>query len=1229
MSASERLRGAIQTRRARAGLLLASTVVVALIGAAPALAGARWRVSARVAPTQLPQTGEAFLTIQAINVGDADVSGSSVSPSSPVKIKDILPEGMTAIGISSNARENSVIGEPTAWRSGPNEETKGCAVVASTGPGKPSEVNCTYDESKAEEPLRELPLQPYEDLEVWVRVAVENPTLPLENKLSVEGGLEQRVEGGKTVNGVPVPEEKRTQPFALGAGETPFGVEQEGYALTPENENGGAETEAGAHPFQLTTTLNLNETLESNAKFPVKLPAAPALVRNLHFNLPPGLLGNVAAIPQCSEIEFATFTHGGNINSCPAASAVGVARTTILEPETIAYHTFTVPVFNLTPAPGEPAKFGLLVAHVPVLLDTHVRTGDSAAVPGQGDYGVEVSVSYVSQLAQVLSSEVTLWGVPGDASHDQSRGWFCVAGGQYVENSTLCNVPESHPTTAFLTLPTSCASPLMTTMTGDSWPIKASGEPGRGTSLSLGSEYKLAAFEDCEGVPFSPSINLSPTTQAASTPTGLNVDVHVPQATLLDGGSRAESDVRATTVTLPAGVELNPGSANGLEACPENAEGGVKGIGFEGLGSSNDPFSPSTLTPEPLRFSPGTPKRLRTPGEPPECPNGSKMGTVVVHSPLLKNPLTGSVYLASPAPLHEGGRNPFNSLVALYIIAEEPESEIVVKIAGEVKLDPNTGQISSTFENTPQVPFEDFEVNFDSGPRASVSTPPLCGSYAAGASFTPWSGAPPYPSSSAFQVTSGPGGGGCPSGQPFGPSLTAGTEVLQAGAFDPPFSVTIGRPDGHQALKSVSVTLPPGLAAMISSITPCPEPQASLGTCGPESLIGHATAVSGFGPDPFTAPTGAVYFTGPYNGAPFGLSIVTHAVAGPFDLGEVVVRSSISINRSTAAVTINSALPTIVQGVGRESSGVPLQLKAVNVVVDRPGFQFNPTNCTPMKITGTLGGAGGAAAGVSAPFQVKNCSKLPFHPTFEASTEGRTSKSEGASLKVRVTSGPGQANIGKTSLTLPIALPSRLTTIQKACAEAAFEANPASCPEGSNIGTAIVHTPVLKKPLSGPAYLVSHGNAAFPDVEFVLQGEGITLVLDGKTDIKKGITYSRFETLPDAPVSVFETTLPRGPHSALTSNVPVSAKYSLCSTKLVMPTTITGQNGAVVQQNTNIKVTGCAKPAKVSALTKALQACRKKYKSKKARKKRVACEAAAKKKYGPKKAKKAPAKHHK
>jgi hypothetical protein len=355
-----------------------------------------------------------------------------------------------------------------------------------------------------------------------------------------------------------------------------------------------------------------------------------------------------------------------------------------------------------------------------------------------------------------------------------------------------------------------------------------------------------------------------------------------------------------------------------------------------------------------------------------------------------------------------------------------------------------------------------------------------------------------------------------------------------------------------------------------------PEPQAALGTCGAESLIGHTTVSAGLGTDPFTVPTGQVFITGPYRGAPFGLSIAVPAKAGPFDLGTgpcdcVVVRARVGVDPHTAQITVDTdPLPTILQG-------VPLQVKHVNVTIDRQGFIFNPTSCERLNATGTLTGGSGGSASASVPFQVTNCGSLPFKPVFTVSTQAATSKKNGASLDVKVTSSQGQANIGKVAVTLPKQLPSRLTTIQQACPEAAFNQNPASCPVGSNIGTATARTPVLTSPVSGPAYLVSHGGAAFPDLVLILQGEGITLQLVGSINIKKSITSSAFNSVPDAPISSFELKLPEGPHSGLAAVVPAKAKGNLCGQRLVMPTTLTGQNGAQIKQSTKIKVTGCAK----------------------------------------------------
>ncbi|HEY2251473.1 MAG TPA: hypothetical protein VGH74_10455 [Planctomycetaceae bacterium] len=572
------------------------------------------------------------------------------------------------------------------------------------------------------------------------------------------------------------------------------------------------------------------------------------------------------------------------------------------------------------------------------------------------------------------------------------------------------------------------------------------------------------------------------------------------------------------------------------------------------------------------------------------------------------------------AYLAKADTNPFGSPLVLYLFAEDPVSGVKVKLAGKINLNQSNGQLVSTFEGTPPVPFETLKLNLFEGSTASQSTPSTCGNYTTPAHFLPWSSASTTDASATFSITSGPGGGPCPSNPlPFSPSMNASSSTQQAGAYSP-FSFTIGHPDSDQSLTGVEAHLPLGAAAMLSSVELCKEPPAGQEwNCSANSLIGKATASSGFGPNPFTLP-GNVYITTGYNGAPFGLLVSTNAEhAGPFNLGIINVRSRINVNRDTAQVTVttdpgprNEALPTILRG-------VPVDLKQINVTVDRPSFEFNPTNCSPLATTGTLHGAGGASSAVSSPFVVSNCTSLPFKPKLTASTQGNASKANGASLNVRVESAPGQANIAKTKLVLPITLPSRLTTIQKACLDSVFEANPAGCAEGSNIGSAVVHTPVLKEALEGPAYLVSHGSAAFPDVEFVLTNkEGIELILDGQTDIKKGITTSTFNSVPDAPVTVFEAKLPEGPHSALTSNVAESKHFSLCGAKLTIPTTITGQNGAVIQQETKVPVSGCAavKGFKVSKLQAALKACKKKFKHRK--KKPIACEKKARKKYGAK-----------
>ncbi len=1052
----------------------------------------------------------------------------------PVHIRDVLPPGLTATSIT-----------------GPS-----CSLAT---------LECEFKGTIA----------PYGEIVEAIGVSVNEPL-----------GTVVRLPQTVTVEGGQTPTLTRTLTVPVSGSPTQYGLS--GFEAQLFSEDGTPAAQAGSHPFQFTTTVSVNRSDSGELV---------ALPKDFAFHLPPGLLGNPSAAKQCTMSDFFSIVEEANL--CSAETVVGVATVEISEPKINApLVVLTVPIFNLVPAQGEPARLGFEAAgKVPIVLDTSVRSGR--------DYGVDVTVKNATQTAGLFASQASIWGIPGDPSHDASRGWECVSGGSFASQvGKPCPTDPKLPQNPFLTLPTSCASvpaaePISFPMTTDSW-----ANPG----TLVGSQYTWAdeagnplGFAGCPQLPFAPSIDVKPVEHTASTPSGMSVDVHVPQIGLSEAEGLAEADIRDTTVTLPAGVQLSPSAANGLVGCSESE------VGFEGFEAASHMQQFSTAEAQ--------------------CPEASKLGVVHVKTPLLPNELEGALYLADPAPNGEAGKNPFGSLVALYLIAKDPVSGVLVKLAGEGVLDEGSLRVATSFRDAPQVPFEDLKVDLFGGPRASLSTPATCGPYASDATFTPWSGTGPLAVQAPgedFQVSSGIGGSACPAGAlGFAPGFSAFSTNPQAGAYTG-FQLELTRPDGDQALSGLQMHLPPGIAAMLSSVELCSEAQAAASACPQDSEVGHATAIAGLGSEPIIQEGGRVFITGPYGGAPFGLEIVTPAKAGPFDLGFVTVRSKLYIDPNNASVTILSdPLPTQIRG-------IPLQLKRVLVSVDRPNFQFNPTSCAPMSIAGTLSGSGGASVPVSQRFQVGGCQSLPFGPKLSASAAGHASKANGTTFTVTVQSqGLGQANIAKVALALPKQLPSRLSTIQKACPEASFNANPASCSPESVIGNATIHTPVLKNPLSGPAYLVSHGNAAFPDVEFLLQGEGVMLILDGKTDIKAGITYSRFEAAPDAPFSTFETTLPAGPHGALTANVPQSANFSLCGQKLQMPTEITAQNGAKITTTTNVAVTGCGqvlankakKLTRAQKLQKALKACRKRFKAKRLKVKRASCEKQAHKRYGAKKAK--------
>ncbi len=900
-----------------------------------------------------------------------------------------------------------------------------------------------------------------------------------------------------------------------------------GFHVTATNADGTPDLQAGSHPFALTTTFELNRKPSplNNEYF-----VPQGNLKNLAVELPPGLVGNATAVPQCTQQAFYTPPSGESLNttSCAPSTAVGVVHVTSIEAENgEELDGFLVNVYNLVPAPGMPAEFGFSFGDVPVLLTTAVRGGR--------DYGVTVESPNTTQGIQVLKVATTFWGVPGDPRHDSERGRGCLEGG----NPTGKSCPSGTTQVPLLTLPSACAGPLHYGIRADSW--QAPGQWASDSYESEDSEGAATGLDGCSVLPFSPSLQIVPDGLAGSTPTGLNVNLDVPQEEDLNPQGLSEADVRDTTVALPEGVVLNPSASDGLQACSE-AQAGYEGFD----GQSETPL-----------FSPGAVS----------CPDASKVATVKIKTPLLAEELEGAVYLAAQEA------NPFGSLVALYLVAEDPVAGVRIKLAGEVKLDQATGRLVTTFKNTPALPFEELKLEFFGTDRAPLATPALCGTYTSEASFAAWSGTPAVAPLAQFNIDSGPDGSACADPLPFAPSLAAGTTNIQAGAFSP-FTMTMSREDGQQTLSTIRLHMPRGLLGALSSVKLCGEPQAQAGTCGPESEIGETIVSVGLGNDPFSVTGGKVYITGPYEGAPYGLSIVNPAKAGPFDLEKntscdcIVVRAKIAVDPLTAVLTVTSdPLPTILDG-------IPLQIRHVNVTIDRPGFTFNPTSCAPLAIGAELGSTQGGHAAVSDPFQVTNCGVLGFKPKFTVSSEAHTSRADGASLDVKLSYPPNsvgtEANIASVKVDLPRQLPSRLSTLQKACADFQFEANPASCPAASRVGTATATTPILAESLSGPAYFVSHGGEKFPELVIVLSGGGVTVQLRGETFISKaGITSSTFRTVPDVPIGTFELKLPEGPDSALAAN------GNLCTATLEMPTAFVAQDGATIHQNTPIAITGC------------------------------------------------------
>lgn len=1125
--------------------MLAVAMLAGLAGAGSASADqAWWHITSTVAPTRLaPGTEghpgkEGKIVVETVNLGDAEISGASQS----VTITDKLPHGLNVTEAHGEAGEGLGLrgaGSPPEF----GEVT--CPTVTS------GEVQCQFDGV----------LPPYQGIRIEITVAAEGSLTDAGDEATVAGGESYvcrdtgsgrfvnglcRVEGAEGAFGPEGKFEKELTGQSVArasvrgqitTGSVPAHLDVENYEMTAEQDDGSVDTQAGSHPFQFTTTFDVDRhlspdpQLEARLGRPVALEEPVALARDLHFNLPAGLVGDVTNIPKCSSRDFSQ-SHSF-VDLCPADTAVGVASVTVVRAESGVFelvHSLPVPVFNLAPGTGEPARFGFVALTVPVVIETSVRSGS--------DYGVVASVRNASEIGGLLGSTLTLWGVPGDARHDQSRGWACVDGESTCEE-LVDTAAHRHPM-PFVTLPTSCDGPLQTSVEFDTWTGEV-GTPDTALSAGLGG---------CDSVPFGASLGVELGASTPRMPTTLAAHLKVPQEASEAPTGLAVSAVRNTTVVLPAGLQINPAAAGGLEACTEGE------IGFERREADGQSV-----------FKEETERERR--GEAPhsECPEASRIGKVTVKTPLLPEPLTGYVYQAAQ------NDNPFGSLLALYVVAEDKTAGVRVRLAGKVTVNSGTGQLESSFADTPQLPFEEFTLELFGGSKAPLATSG-CGAYRTEGSVEPWSGAP----SSVALLSESLVNTGCASSELFAPAFVAGTNDNRAGSSGP-LTVDVTRKDEEQAFNAIKVTMPPGLIGLIPKVTQCGETQANLGQCPASSQIGHVVVQAGVGGEPVALPASGrredpVYLTGPYRGAPFGLAVVVHPEAGPFNLeegGPVVVRAKIDVDANTAQVSVTSdPFPTRLRG-------IPLDVRNIRVIVDKQGFILNPTSCSEKSFAGSIEGTGGSIFSTSSRYQAADCASLPFQPVFKLFTQAKASRVNGASLVVKVTQKPGEANIHTVRLQFPKVLPARLATLRKACTEAQFAANPAGCPEGSVIGTGTAVTPVLAVPLSGPAYIVSHGGAAYPDVVFVLQGDGVKIDLTGHTDIKKGVTHSTFETVPDAPVTSFEAVLPEGPHAIFGADLPAKAKNSFCGRAPTIATTLQGQNGAPVTQSTKVAVTGCPK----------------------------------------------------
>ncbi|HXS32156.1 MAG TPA: hypothetical protein VN758_00100 [Solirubrobacterales bacterium] len=879
----------------------------------------------------------------------------------------------------------------------------------------------------------------------------------------------------------------------------------EGFDAHVYEEGGQVETHAGAHPVALTADFNFQP--EGGGPF------TEGDLRNLSLELPPGLIENPTAVPECSQADFHTPRHSPweeslSGESCKDNTQVGIAT---LRSSFAGGTTRTFGIFNLSPPPGVPSELGINPYGDPIIFIPSIRQAD-------GEYGITLATKNVAQLVDISGLTLTIWGTPWSILHNAQRG-NCLNEAEPTFGWAKCSVgrpakSESAPV-AYLTMPTSCEEPIEFTAIAESWqqpapaPRRSGDEPLKG----------------CQGLDFEPRALAQFSDPRASSPSGFRFDIEVDTLGVTRPERPAPSPVRKAVVALPEGVTINPSVGSGLGVC------------------------------SPAQFQAETPSSLPGAG----CPNESKIGDFRVVSPIIAGAIDGSIFLAAPY------QNPSGGLIAVYLVAKSLDRGFLVKVAGELKADPATGRLTAIFDKLPQLPYSDLSIHFREGQRSPLATPASCGSFSTEADLTAWRDASLAKHASLpLSITAGVGGGPCPSGlPPFAPQAKGGTLNSNAGSYTP-FYLHLTRQDTEQEIVSYSAQLPPGLLGKIAGVPYCPDAaieaaRANSGvaerdhpSCPAASLIGHTTSGYGLGSVLAYAP-GNLYLAGPYRGSSFSVVAIDSALVGPFDLGVVIVRSAIRIDPQTAQASIDATgtdpIPHIIKG-------IPIHLRDVRAYLDRPNFTLNPTSCNRFTLASALNGAGqryadqgdDTLAVATAPFQAFNCSSLEFKPRISMRLEGGTKRGKYPSLRVVVRPRPGDANIASSQVTLPDSLFLDQGHIKTICTRVQFAAK--NCPAASIYGHVRAFTPLLGAPMEGPAYLRSSNNT-LPDLVFALRGQGIEVDVAGRIDAIKGGLRGTFATIPDAPVSKFVLKLKSGRRGVLVNAENLCAKAQLANAKFL------------------------------------------------------------------------------